>query len=83
MMPSILPSVLESLCHKLRETIVILCGIFVVQVVGSWAKCRQQANPRSFQQSSVLKSDSVSGSDCLTSLSAVPLPWDLSDVPIS
>lgn len=34
MTPQILPSVLESLRHKLKETLVILQGIFVVQVAG-------------------------------------------------
>lgn len=67
-MPQILPNVLEFLCHKLRETFVILWAIFSVQAVGSWAKCRYQLNPRSSEQSSALKSHSLSGSDCLSAL---------------
>ena len=67
-MPQILPNVLEFLCHKLRETFVILWAIFAVQAVGSWAKCRYQLNPRSSERSSVLKSHSLSGSDCLSAL---------------
>lgn len=61
MMPQILPSVPESLYHKLRQTSVMLWGIFVVQVVGSWVKCKQRLSHRSFQQSSVLKCELMPG----------------------